>query len=214
MRLRPGLLVQAAGARRVPVGVPAGAQGPLEPSRGAAARGLTALGGVWRPGPSADARGRRPARMGSPASGARCRATRGAEVLAEGVGLALVRGADALAVQDVQGFDHALEREPTDALAVLDHERDVVGPDLQGGPRSCERPAVSNPNPGSEEPGTSKPVIRRELDGGFDSRGVLLRKARSPSAASRYRTPREGGQDEPQRPESPHSARNRTGGSK
>src|SRR4051794_35298733 len=56
---------------------------------------------------------------------------RAGEVLAERALLPLVVRADAFAVEHVGRFDEVLEREPAHALAVLHHERHVVGPHLE-----------------------------------------------------------------------------------
>src|SRR2546430_358282 len=62
----------------------------------------------------------------------RCRCRGPLEVLAQRVCLSLVRGSDGFTVQDIRVFDHPLEGQLTHSLAMLDHERHVVGPHLQG----------------------------------------------------------------------------------
>src|SRR5262245_34142418 len=65
-------------------------------------------------------------------------ALRPAEVLAQRVLLELVGRADVAAVQRVRRLEHPLEGELAHRLAVLDHERHVVGPHLERGPRAAE----------------------------------------------------------------------------
>src|SRR5207244_10634054 len=70
---------------------------------------------------------------------------RAREVLAQRLVLTLVVRPDALAVQTRGRFEHVLERELADALAVLDHERNVVRAHLERRARSDWAPAGIEP---------------------------------------------------------------------
>src|SRR5690348_15073367 len=75
------------------------------------------------------------------------------EVLAESLGLLLVVRQRLPAVEDGRLLDHPLEGELAHPLAVLDHERHVVGPDLEGRLRSEEAPLRVEAEAGVEEAG-------------------------------------------------------------
>src|SRR5215831_12315543 len=94
------------------------------------------------------------------------------EVLAERDLLALVAGAQRLAVEPVRAVGHPVEAQLADVLAVLDRERDIVRPDLQGGPAPrALRGGGIVAEPRVEEPGVvgaklaARRVIRRHLGG-------------------------------------------------
>src|SRR5580692_5031835 len=78
---------------------------------------------------------------------------RAAEVPAQRFFLLLVRRADARPVQGSRLFEHALEGELAHRLAVLDHEGNVVGTYLEGGPRTAEASAGVEPETRIEEAG-------------------------------------------------------------
>src|SRR5690348_3964328 len=94
-----------------------------------------------------------------PKSGAGRRRARGErglrhpEVLAKGLHLALVVRADAGAVEDARGLEHALEGELADRLAVLDHERHVVGAHLERRSGTVEAAVGVEAEAGVEEAG-------------------------------------------------------------
>ena len=74
------------------------------------------------------------------------------EVLAEHGLLALVVGADVLAVEHVGLLGHALEGELADGLAVLDHERDVARANLERRAAALRSRFREKPKPGSKKP--------------------------------------------------------------
>src|SRR4051812_44361263 len=84
------------------------------------------------------------------------------EVLAEGLDLALVVGADALPVEQRGRLEHPLERQLADLLLVLDHERDVVGPHLQRRGRAMELAGRVEAETRVEEAG----IVRAQLAAG------------------------------------------------
>src|SRR5439155_21717085 len=84
------------------------------------------------------------------------------EMLAQRVGLSLVCGPDRLPIEHVGGLDHPFERELTDALPVLDHERDVVCPHLERGAGPVEPSTGVEPESRVEETG----VVGAELPAG------------------------------------------------
>ncbi len=70
--------------------------------------------------------------VGSPCRAARrCLLDRKDEMLPERLLLLLVLRPDLLAVEDRRLLEHALKSELADSLAVLDHEGNLMGPDLQ-----------------------------------------------------------------------------------
>src|SRR5438105_1725761 len=81
------------------------------------------------------------------------------EVFSEGLDLALVVGADALAVEQRGRLEHPLEGQLADLLLVLDHERDVMGPDLQRRGRAVQLAGGVEAETRVEEAG----VVRAQL---------------------------------------------------
>src|SRR4051794_26828519 len=75
------------------------------------------------------------------------------EVLAQHRHLPLVVRAEVRAVEALGGRRHPLESELADRLAVLDHEGDVTGADLERGPAAVPAPLGVVAEAGVEEAG-------------------------------------------------------------
>ncbi len=94
----------------------------------------------------------------------------GQEMLAERFALTLVVGPDVPAIELGRFGQHALERELAHPLAVLDHERDVMGPHLERGGRPPQPPGRVITEAGVEEAG----VMGAKLAGGRVVVGYIL----------------------------------------
>src|SRR4051794_36434927 len=91
--------------------------------------------------------------VGAQSAGCFGRFPEAAEVLAEGLGLTLVVGADLTAVEQRRLLEHPLEGELADPLAVLDHERPVVRAHLESCRRAGRLSRGVVAEPGVEETG-------------------------------------------------------------
>src|SRR5947208_1569359 len=101
------------------------------------------------------------------------------EVLAQHRRLPLIAGTDIRAVQRIGPIEHPLECQLADRLAVLDHERDVAGPDLERGPAAVTAAPWVPAEAGIEEAG----VVGPQFSGGWVV-GHHLRRERGRDATA------------------------------